>query len=75
MRKDVFLPLLALMGGGAGFVLRSWQLAEAYDEKTCLFRAGVPASIALVVLLMAMAVLFLVLLRGGVLPTDYAQAF
>lgn len=75
MRKDIFLPLLALLGGGAGFALRSWQLAAAYDEKTRLFRSGAPATIALVVLLVIMAALFAALLRGGVLPADYAQAF
>jgi hypothetical protein len=75
MIKDRFLPLLALMGGGAGFALRSWQLAEAYDERTGLFRWEAPATIALVLLLAVMAVLFVVLLRGGSLPADYAQAF
>ena len=75
MRKDRFLPLLALVGGGAGFALRSWQLAEAYDEQTGLFRWEAPATIALVLLLAVMAALFAVMLRGGVLPTDYAQAF
>ena len=75
MRKDVFLPLLALLGGGAGFALRRWQWAAAYEEQTRLFRSGDPSGIALVALTAAMAVLFVVLTRGGVVPGSYAQAF
>ncbi len=31
MRKDIFLPVLALAGGAVGFLLRLWQYASAYD--------------------------------------------
>ena len=75
MRKDVFLPLLALLGGGAGFALRRWQMAAAYEEQTRLFRSGEPSTLALMALLVVMAALFLVLTRGGLLPGSYAQAF
>lgn len=75
MRKDVFLPILALAGGCAGFALRYWQLATALDEQALLFRSGAPATLALVALLAVLAAAFLVLIRGGTSPADYAQAF
>lgn len=75
MRKDIFLPLLALLGGGAGFVLRLWQVSSGFDRETRLFRSGLPATWALLALLAALAVLFLLLPRGSAVPTDYAQAF
>ena len=34
MRKDIVLPALAAAGGAAGFVLRRWQLASAYQPET-----------------------------------------
>ena len=42
MRKDIFLPALAVAGGGAGFFLRRWQLASAYLPETGLFVHGAP---------------------------------
>ena len=48
MRKDIILPALALAGGGAGFLLRLWQYASAYDPASQLFDTGAPASLALV---------------------------
>ena len=75
MRKDVFLPILALAGGVAGFALRYWQLASALDEYTMLFRSGAPATVALIALLVVLAAVFLVLSRSKTVPADYAQAF
>lgn len=75
MRKDVFLPILALAGGCAGFALRYWQLAAAFDEQTMLFRSGAPSTLALIALMVVLAAAFLVLVRGGTTPADYAQAF
>lgn len=75
MRKDVFLPILALAGGGAGFALRCWQLATALDEQSMLFRSGAPATLAPTALLVVLAAAFLALSRGGIIPADYAQAF
>ena len=43
MRKDIFLPALAVAGGAAGFFLRRWQLASAYLPETGLFVHGAPA--------------------------------
>ena len=65
MRKDIFLPVLALAGGAVGFLLRLWQYASAYDPATELFAHGAPASLALVVWTVLMGALALPLGRGG----------
>ena len=65
MRKDIFLPVLALAGGAVGFLLRLWQYASAYDPATELFAHGAPASLALVVWTVLMGALALLLGRGG----------
>jgi hypothetical protein len=75
MRKDIFLPLLAVIGGGAGFALRRWQLATALDEETMLMRVGAPATYALLGLLAVLAVALFLLVRGGEVPEGYPQAF
>ena len=31
MRKEILLPAVAVAGGGAGFVLRRWELATAFE--------------------------------------------
>ena len=59
MRKDIFLPVLALAGGAVGFLLRLWQYASAYDPSTELFAHGAPASLALVVWAVLMGALAL----------------
>ena len=61
MRKDIFLPVLALAGGAVGFLLRLWQYASAYDPSTELFAHGAPASLALVVWTVLMGALALLL--------------
>ena len=65
MRKDIILPALALAGGGAGFLLRLWQYASAYDPASQLFDTGAPASLALVAWAVVMGALALLLGRGG----------
>ena len=75
MRKDVFLPILALAGGVVGFVLRYWQLATALDQQAMLFRSGAPATLVLIVSLAVLAAAILILSRGGAIPTDYPKAF
>ena len=47
MRKNIILPALAVAGGAAGFLLRRWQLASAYQPETGLFVPGAPATWAL----------------------------
>jgi len=76
MRKDILLPFLALAGGIAGFFLRRWQLASAYVPETGLFVHGAPATLALLGLLAALALVFLLLvweMKEG--PEDFLPAF
>ena len=43
MKKEILLPAAAWLGGIGGFVLRRWELAEAYDPQLRLMKA-VPAT-------------------------------
>lgn len=61
MRRDITLPVLALAGGAAGFVLRRWQMTSAYLPETQLFVHGAPATWALLGLTALMALGFLLL--------------
>ena len=63
MRKDIFLPALAVAGGAAGFFLRRWQLASAYLPETGLFLRGAPSTYALAGLFALLALALLLLLR------------
>lgn len=75
MRKDIFLPVLALVGGAAGFGLRFWQRSSAFDPAAQLFRAGAPATVAFIVFLVVLAVAMFLLVRGAASPEDYVHAF
>lgn len=63
MRKDITLPILALAGGAAGFLLRWWQLDSAYLPETGLFLRGAPSTYALAGLFALLALALLLLLR------------
>ena len=76
MRKNIILPALAVAGGAAGFLLRRWQLASAYQPDTGLFVHGAPATGALLGLTALLMVVFLVLVckrREGL--DDFLPAF
>lgn len=75
MRREILPPALALAGGAAGFVLRRWQWASAYDVSTQLFLPGAPATWALLVLLGALAAAFLVLSRDAKAREDFLSAY
>ena len=75
MRKDMLLPGLALAGGALGLGLRQWHLSAAYDPVSQLFAAGHPAAYALPALIGALALVFILLLRGIPKPTSGAHAF
>lgn len=75
MRKDVILPALALMGGGAGVVLRDWQINTSLIQETMLFRADTPATAALLGLFAVFAVLFFGLIRGIHENSSYPDSF
>lgn len=76
MRKQTVLPALALAGGAAGFFLRRWQLASAYQPDTELFVHGAPATFALLGLTGLLALMFFALAwktRDGL--DDFLPAF
>lgn len=54
MRKETLLPAVAMTGGGAGFVLRRWELATAFETDTGLSIPGASATLALIALPVAM---------------------
>lgn len=74
MKKHIFLPVLAAIGGVLGGSLRFWQRAYL-NQETQLFRPGAPATTALAVFLCALAAAFLLLIRKSRAPGDYRAAF
>lgn len=77
MRKEYFLPGLALTGGIAAFFLRRWELATAFEPETGLHIQGSPATWAVLALSIFMAGLLLFLCAGrhSAFPGGYDQAF
>ena len=76
MRKEILLPAVAVAGGGAGFVLRRWELATAFEADTGLPIPGAPATLALIALSVAMAAVLALLCRGKYPSfTGYDEAF
>ncbi len=75
MRKDIQLPLLALLGGAAGFGLRLWQWKSVYHAETQLFAPHAPATLALLGVLAMVAVLLLVMVRNVPAPGEFLPAF
>lgn len=62
MLNIVLLPFLAVVGGAAGFFLRRWELSTAF-ETTGLVTPWSPASVLLIALSIAVAVVFALLCR------------
>lgn len=56
MKKVAFLPIVALCGGGAAFVLRLMQNRSGFEADTGLPTPGNPYAIALIVLLLGLVV-------------------
>ena len=75
MRKDIFLPILAVAGGAAGFALRMWQTASAFDGSTMLFRKGEPSTLVLIAAMLLVAAVTAVLVQGGTPVKDYRKGF
>lgn len=77
MRKAYFLPCLALIGGAAGFCLRRWELATAFETDTHLPLQGAPATWTLLILSLLMAGALLLLCTGArrPFPGGYGEAF
>ena len=59
MLHMILLPLLSIVGGVAGFHLRRWELSSAFNNEG-LPTPGAPASVALILLSVILAVAFLI---------------
>lgn len=76
MRKEILLPAVAAAGGVVGFAFRRWELATAFEADTGLPIDGAPATMALIVLSVVMAVVLALLCRGKYPAfSGYDQAF
>lgn len=75
MRKDIFLPGLAIVGGLLGLGLRLWQWSTGYNPETQLFVHGHPAVFLLMILLTTLVFVFLFLLRDSQAPKDPLSVF
>lgn len=61
MRKNILPPILALLGGAAGFALRKWQLISGFEGDTGLAIPGAPAAMILGCFSVFMVLCFLLL--------------
>lgn len=64
MRKELVLPVTAIVGGAIGFFLRRLELATAFEPDTGLPIEGMPVTWALIALSAAVAVVLLLLCLG-----------
>ena len=64
MRKELVLPVTAIVGGAIGFFLRRLELATAFETDTGLPIEGMPVTWALIALSAAVAVVLLLLCLG-----------
>ena len=76
MRKEIIVPAVAAVGGGAGFALRRWGLDTGFEPDTGLAISGAPANLALIGLSVVMVVVLALLCRGKKPAfSGYGQAF
>lgn len=64
MRKELILPVTAIVGGAIGFFLRRQELLTAFEPDTGLPIEGMPVTWALIALSEAVAVVLLLLCLG-----------
>ena len=64
MRKEIILPVVAVVCGGAGFALRRWELATAFEAGTGLPIPGAAATLALAGFSLLTAAVLALLCRG-----------
>ena len=77
MRKELILPVTAIVGGAIGFFLRRQELLTAFEPDTGLPIEGMPVTWALIALSAAVAVVLLLLCLGvgKSFEGGYDQAF
>lgn len=77
MRKEIILPGVAVAGGLAGFFIRRWDRAVAFEPDTGLVAPGMPSTYLLLALSAAVVVALVLLCRGkhNSFPDGYDQAF
>lgn len=75
MGKKFLPPLLALVGGGAGFALRKWQLATGFEGDTGLAVPGAPAATAAAVCSVLVVLALLLLCWRGEKKLSWETAF
>ena len=63
MRKELVLPVTAAVSGAAGFFLRRWELASAFEADTGLPIPGMPATWALIALSAAAVLALLIVIN------------
>lgn len=73
MHNMILLPFLAVLGGGAGFFLRRWELSCAFDGNG-LPIPGTPATICLITFSVALAVVFFLFCLRVKRKADVPQA-
>lgn len=77
MRKEIILPAVAVTGGIAGFLVRRWELATAFEPDTGLVIPHMPATCAMLGLSAAVTLVLALLCRGkhNSFAGGYDQAF
>lgn len=75
MRKNVLLPGAALLAGIAGFVLRKWELATAFEPDTNLPIFGAPATLVLIAWSVLTAAVLILLTRRGREDRSFDETF
>lgn len=75
MKKQWILPLTAVLGGAAAFILRLLQRHTGFESGTGLPVPGNPAGMILVVLLAALAAVLILLVRQLPKETEAGPAF
>ncbi len=74
MLNVVLLPILTILGGAAGYLLRQWELNTAFDAAGLATLTN-PASLLLIVLSVVMAVIIYLLSRRANSEAEYGAAF
>jgi len=75
MQKHIFIPSLTIVGGTVGFFLRKWEQSTAFEADTGLAIPGMPATWALAVWSVALALALIILCSQERESLPYDVAF